>query len=150
MSVNKVFLMGRLTRDPELRQTQSGTSVCRFSVAVDRYSKDDEKKADFIDVTAWRQTAEFVCKWFGKGKMIFIEGNIQNNNYTDKNGNKVYSYVVTADKVDFCGDRQQDNTDYRQPTNSGYQQNNTGGNQAGGGGGFLDDFAPIGDGEAPF
>ena len=74
--------------------------------------------------------------------MIFVEGNLQNNNYTDKNGNKVYSYVVTADKVDFCGDRQQDN--------SGYRQSNTAGNQAGGSGGFLDDFAPIGDGEAPF
>ena len=108
--LNKVFLMGRLTRDPELRTTQNGIPNCRITVAVDRdYVKQgEERKADFIDVTCWRQQAEFVCKWFTKGKMILVEGKIQNNNYTDKNGNQVYSYAITADNVSFCGDKRSD------------------------------------------
>lgn len=104
--VNKIFLMGRLTRDPELRTTQSGTALCRFSVAVDRYVKQgEEKQSDFFDVTAWRQTADFVGKYFSKGRMIFVEGRLQNDNYTDQNGNKVYRNSIIADKVDFCGDK---------------------------------------------
>ena len=105
--LNKVFLMGRLTRDPELRTTQNGTPNCRISVAIDRRSsrQGEEKQADFIDVTCWNQTAEFVCKWFTKGRMILVEGSIRNNNYTDKNGNKIYSYSIWADNVQFCGDK---------------------------------------------
>lgn len=103
---NRIILMGRLTRDPELRTTQSGIQMCRFSVAVDRaYSKGEEKQTDFIDITAWRQTAEFVCKWFTKGRMILVEGKLQNNNYTDQNGVKHYQNVVIADSVAFCGDK---------------------------------------------
>ncbi len=103
---NRVILMGRLTRDPELRTTQSGIQMCRFSVAVDRqYSKGEEKQADFFDVTVWRNTAEFVCKYFVKGKMIHIEGRLQNNNYTDNNGIKHYSTAIIADNVSFCGDK---------------------------------------------
>lgn len=153
---NRVILMGRLTRDPELKTTQSGISMCRFSIAVDRYSKGDEKKADFIDCTAWRQTAEFVCKYFSKGRMIHIEGDIQNNNYTDNNGVKHYSNIVNVQNVSFCGDKsggQEGTPEYRpsqaampqsttvQPTT---QPNNS--VQLG----SLEDFVEIGDGEVPF
>jgi single-strand DNA-binding protein len=102
--INKVILMGRLTADPELRQTTSGIASCRFSVAVDRgyKSKDTgERQADFINVVAWRQTAEFVSRYFSKGKMIIVEGSLRNNNYTDANGTKHYSMEVQADNVTF-------------------------------------------------
>lgn len=102
--VNKVILIGRLTADPELRQTQSGISSCRFTVAVNRpyKSKDsNENEADFINVIAWRQTAEFVSRYFSKGKMIIVEGSLRNNNYTDQNGVKHYSMNVLADNVSF-------------------------------------------------
>lgn len=102
---NRVILMGRLTKDPELKTTQSGISMCRFSIAVDRYSKGDDKKCDFIDCTAWRQTAEFVCKYFSKGRMIHVEGDIQNNNYTDNNGIKHYQNTINVQNVSFCGDK---------------------------------------------
>ena len=134
---NRIILMGRLTRDPELRTTQSGIQMCRFSVAVDRaYSKGEEKQTDFIDITAWRQTAEFVCKWFTKGRMILVEGKLQNNNYTDQNGVKHYQNVVIADSVAFCGDKSgnqqsggqtQQNQQYQQGyQNQGYQQQSYG------------------------
>ena len=81
--------MGRLVADPELRQTPNGVSVITFTVAVDRnYSRDRERQTDFIDVVAWRQTAEFVSKYFSKGKMIIVEGSIQTRSYEDRNGNK--------------------------------------------------------------
>lgn len=100
--INRVILMGRLTRDPEFRQTTSGIPVCRFSVAVDRpYRKEQEKKADFINVTAWRNTAEFVSRYFSKGKMIIVEGSLHNNDYTDNNGVKHYSMDVQAENVSF-------------------------------------------------
>lgn len=102
--INKVILMGRLTADPELAQTQSGISVCRFTVAVNRQYADKqtgERQADFISVTAWRNTAEFVTKYFHKGSMIIVEGSLRNNDYTDKNGVKHYSMVVLADNVAF-------------------------------------------------
>lgn len=104
---NRVILMGRLVRDPELKTTQSGISMCRFSVAVDRkFAKQgEERQADFFDVTVWRQTAEFVCKYFTKGRMIHIEGVLQNNNYTDKDGVKHYSNIVIGENVSFCGDK---------------------------------------------
>lgn len=100
--LNKVILMGRLTRDPEFRQTTSGIPVCRITVAVDRpVRKDQEKQADFINVTCWRQTAEFVSRYFSKGKMIIVEGALRNNDYTDNNGVKHYSMEVQADNVTF-------------------------------------------------
>ena len=88
--INVVAIMGRLTYDPELRTTPTGVSVVRFQVAVDRNFQraGEERKADFIDVTAWRQTAEFVSKYFRKGSMIAVEGSIQTDNFTDKDGNK--------------------------------------------------------------
>lgn len=102
--INTVILMGRLTADPDSGQTQSGTAYCRFTVAVDRKFADKttgERQADFISCVAWRKTAEFVSKYFSKGKMIIIEGTLQNNNYTDSNGVKHYSYNVVADSVSF-------------------------------------------------
>jgi single-strand DNA-binding protein len=117
--------MGRLTKDPELKNTQSGIPMCRFSIAVDRaYSKGQEKQTDFIDITAWRQTAEFVAKYFSKGRMILVEGKLQNNNYTDQNGVKHYQNVVIADSVAFCGDKAQSSNQngYQQPYQNQYQQ----------------------------
>ena len=103
---NRIILMGRLTKDPELKTTQSGVTMCRFSIAVDRaYSKGQEKQTDFFDITAWRQTAEFVSKYFSKGRMILVEGKLQNNNYTDQNGVKQYRNAIIADSVSFCGDK---------------------------------------------
>ena len=101
--LNKVVLMGRLTADPELRQTQSGVNSCRFTVAVDRnfVPQGGERQADFIGCTAWGKTAEFVSKYFLKGQMIIVEGTLRNNNYTDSNGVKHYSYNVVADSVSF-------------------------------------------------
>ena len=100
--MNSVSLMGRLTADPELKTTQSGLSFCRFTVAADRYSKDGEDTADFISCVAWRSTAEFICNYFLKGNKIALIGSIQTGSYTDKDGRKVYTTDVNADKVFFC------------------------------------------------
>lgn len=107
--MNKVILVGRLTADPELRQTQSGISSCRFTVAVDRRLPDKEtgeRKADFVTCVAFNKTAEFLSKWFTKGKMIAVEGNLRNNNYKDKNHDDVMHYTmdVMVDNVEFAGD----------------------------------------------
>lgn len=100
--LNKVILMGRLCADPEFRQTTSGVPVCRIRVAVDRpFRKDQERQADFINVTCWRNTAEFVSRYFSKGKMIIVEGSLRNNDYTDNNGVKHYTMDVQADNVSF-------------------------------------------------
>ena len=110
--LNKIVIMGRLTRDPELRQTQTGTSVASFSLAVDRDFKDKqtgEKATDFIDVVAWRQTAEFVSRFFAKGRMAVVEGRLQLRDWTDKEGNKRRNAEVLADHVYF-GDSKNDNT----------------------------------------
>lgn len=105
--INTVIIMGRLTADPELKKTQSGTSVTSFTVAVDRrfQQKGEEKQADFINIVAWRQTAEFVEKYFSKGSMIAIRGSIQTRTYEDKNGNKRTAVEVVADEVSFCGSK---------------------------------------------
>lgn len=100
--INKVILMGRLTADPELKQTQGGIAFCKFTVAINRpRQKDKEQEADFISVTSWRNTAEFVAKYFAKGKMIIVEGSLRNNNYTDNNGVQHYSMDILADSVNF-------------------------------------------------
>ena len=105
--INNVVLMGRLTAVPELKTTQSGISTVRFSVAVERrYNKQGEdRQTDFIDCVAWRQTAEFVSKYFNKGSMIAVEGSIQTRNYEDKNGNKRKAVEVQVDNVSFCGSK---------------------------------------------
>lgn len=101
--LNKIILMGRLTRNPELRRTESGTAVCSFSIAVDRdfKSKNGEKETDFIDIVAWRATAEFVSKYFTKGRMAVVEGRLQIRDWTDKEGGKRRSAEVIADNVYF-------------------------------------------------
>lgn len=105
--LNKVILMGRLTRDPELKQTTQGTSVCSFSIAVDRrfVKQGEERQADFINIVTWRQTAEFVSRYFTKGRMINVVGSLQTRSYDDQNGVKRYVTEVVADEVNFCGDR---------------------------------------------
>ena len=107
--LNKIFIMGRLTRDPELRRTQSGTPVTSFSLAVDRdyKSQSGEKETDFIDVVAWRSTAEFVSKYFTKGRMAVVEGRLQIRPWTDKDGNNRRSAEVVADNIYF-GDSKRD------------------------------------------
>ena len=101
--LNKIVLMGRLTRDPDLRRTQSGTAVASFTLAVDRDYKpqDGERETDFIDIVAWRSTAEFVSKYFTKGRMAVVEGRLQVRDWTDKDGNKRRSTEVVADNVYF-------------------------------------------------
>ena len=105
--LNSVVIMGRLVADPELRTTASGKPVTSFTVAVDkRFNKQgEEKQADFIDIIAWRNTAEFVCKHFRKGSMIAVQGSIQTRMYEDKNGNKRKAVEIVADEVSFCGDK---------------------------------------------
>ena len=105
--INMVALMGRLTYEPELRKTPSDVSVLRFQVACDRsYQRAGaERQADFIDCVAWRQTAEFISRYFHKGSMIAIEGTIQTSNYTDKNGNNRKQTEVLANNVSFCGSK---------------------------------------------
>lgn len=103
MGLNVVVLMGRMVADPELKRTQSGVSVSSFRVAVDRSFSKEERKADFIDVVAWKSTAEFVCKYFHKGSMIALAGSLQTRSYEDKNGNKRTAYEVVANEVHFAG-----------------------------------------------
>ena len=108
--LNRIILMGRLTRDPELRHTQTGTPVASFSLAVDRDFKDKstgEKATDFIDILAWRSTAEFVSRFFTKGRMAVVEGRLQLRDWTDRDGNKRRSAEVVADNVYF-GDSKRD------------------------------------------
>ncbi len=102
--MNNICLLGRLTADPELRHTPSQVAVTSFTVAVDRsYTpKGQERQADFIPVVAWRQTAEFVCRYFRKGQRIALQGSLQSRSYTDKDGNKRTAYEVVADNVFFA------------------------------------------------
>ena len=104
--LNIAVIMGRLTADPELRTTQSGLSVTSFTVAVDRaYKSGDERQTDFINVVAWRGTADFVSRYFKKGQMIAVQGSIQTRNYEDRNGNKRIAVEIIADSVSFCGSK---------------------------------------------
>lgn len=109
--MNNVSLMGRLCADPELKHTQSQISVTSFNLAVDRsYTpKGQEKQTDFITIVAWRQTAEFICKYFKKGAMIALQGSIQTRPYEDKNGNKRTAFEVLADRVFFTGEKREEN-----------------------------------------
>lgn len=136
--LNKIILMGRLTRDPELRRTQSGTAVAGFSLAVDRDFKSDggERETDFIDIVAWRNTAEFVSKYFTKGRMAVVEGRLQIRDWTDRDGGKRRSAEVVAENVYF-GDSKRSGSD------TSAQVPEPGGQQ---------DFAESGeeDGELPF
>ena len=136
--LNHIVIMGRLTRDPELRRTQSGTAVTSFSLAVDRDVKnqDGSRSADFIDCVAWKGTAEFVSKYFSKGRMAVVEGRLQIRDWTDRDGGKRRSAEVVANNVYFGDSRKDDESHptYSAPPSAG------------------SDFAEIGeeDGEFPF
>ena len=104
--LNKVILMGRLAADPELRRTTSGTAVTSFSLAVERSkARDGSKETDFIDVVAWSGTAELVCKYLGKGRMVVLCGRLQTRNWEDKSGNRRKSVEVVAEEVHFAGSK---------------------------------------------
>ena len=108
--LNKVIIMGRLTRDPEIKKVNNDISVCSFSIACDRdivNKQNNERETDFFDVTAWRSTADFVGKYFGKGRMIVVVGRLQKRNYTDKEGNKRSAVDIIAENVYF-GDSKRD------------------------------------------
>ena len=137
--LNKAILMGRLTRDPELRHTQSEIPVATFTLAVDRgFKGGDERQTDFINIVAWRGTAEFVSRWFAKGQLVAVSGRIQVRNYTDRDGNKRTATEVVADECFFAeskksGSAQEENVPPFAP-------------------GFSDDFEELygEDGELPY
>lgn len=116
--INTITLMGRLVADPELRTTTSGLSVARFRIAVDRaYAKSgEERQTDYINIVAWRQSADFVCRYFKKGQMIALTGSLQSNNYEDRDGNKRTSYEVVADRISFCGSKSESGGSSSYPT----------------------------------
>ena len=127
MAFNKVILMGRLTADPELKQTQSGTAVTSFSLAVDRkYNKDEEKKCDFITIVAWKQTAEFICKYFKKGSAILLCGELQTKSWKDNQGNTRYATEVLANEVSFCEGKNNSEGNSTPNTRNGSQSVNSG------------------------
>lgn len=143
--LNVVAIMGRLVADPELRTTGNGTNVCSFRIACDRnfVQQGQERQADFIDVVAWRQSAEFICKYFQKGSLIAVEGSLQSRQYQDKNGNKRTAVEVLANQINFAGGKKPGGQpvddggeappkDYREPAPA-YSQ------------GSADDFAVISD-----
>lgn len=147
--LNHITIMGRLTRDPELRRTGSGVAVASFTVAVDRdfNPKDGEKETDFIDCVAWRHTGEFVSKYFTKGRMIVVSGRPQIRSWTDKEGNKRRSAEVVADSCYFGDSKKGGNDD------SDYHDGYSGGEYAGsyGGGSYEPqggDFAQLDDDDA--
>lgn len=111
--INVAVLMGRLTADPDVKLTNSGITVANFTLAVERaYVKaGEERQTDFIDVVAWRQTADFISRYFSKGNMIAIQGAIQTRNYTDKEGNKRKAFEILAEKASFCGENKNAVTD---------------------------------------
>lgn len=115
--LNKVIIMGRITKDLEVRQTPSGTAILRFTVAVDRPVKQGEKQTDFINCAAFGQRAEFINRYFGKGRLIAIEGNIRTGNYEDKNGRTVYTTDIWVDAASFTGEPKSEN-------NGGYSGDN--------------------------
>lgn len=106
---NKVIMMGRIVNDIELKTTPTGVNVATFRIAVDRrfQSKGEERKSDFFNIVVWRQQADFVNRYFGKGRMILIEGELNTRNYTDKNGNPSTWYEIVADRVSFTGEAKQ-------------------------------------------
>ena len=151
--MNKIIIVGRLTAAPELRQTQSGIASCRFTVAVNRRFKNDkgEYEADFISCQAWRQTAEFVAKYFSKGSMICIDGTLRTGSYQGKNHSDVTHYTtdVLVENVEFCGSKKE--SEQSPPTN----QNNANKPQSyetnSASFGNLSDFEEIlSDGDVPF
>ena len=147
--LNHITIMGRLTRDPELRRTGSGIAVASFTVAVDRdFGGRDggEKETDFIDCVAWRQTGEFVSKYFTKGRMIVVSGRLQIRSWTDKDGNKRRTAEVVADNCYF-GDSKRD-SDSGSAYSGGYQNNYGGNNYGAPAAAPASDFAMLDDDDA--
>ena len=140
--LNKVVIMGRFTKDPELRRTGSGTAVTSFSLACDRdfKSQSGDKETDFIEVVAWKNTAEFVSKYFSKGRMAVVEGRLQIRDWTDKDGGKRRSAEVVADNVYFADSKRSESNDNQKENFNALS------------GRLSDDFVPISeeDGEIPF
>ena len=140
--LNKIILMGRLAREPELKRTTSGTAVTSFSLAVDRdfKSQSGEKETDWIDCVAWRGTAETVCKYFAKGRMMIVVGRLQIRDWTDKDGGKRRSAEVVADNVYFADSKRSESNENQRENFNALS------------GRLSDDFVPISeeDGELPF
>ena len=140
--LNKILIMGRLTRDPELRRTGSGTAVTSFSLACDRdfKSQSGDKETDFIEVVAWKNTAEFVSKYFSKGRMAVVDGRLQIRDWTDKAGNKRITAEVVADNVYFADSKRSESNENQKENFNALS------------GRLSDDFVPISeeDGEIPF
>ncbi len=131
--LNRTILMGRLTRDPELRRTQNDTPVVSFTLAVNRPKyKDADPVADFIDIVAWRKTAEFVSQYFQKGQLVAVEGRLQVRAYEDKEGKKRKAVEIVADQVHFAERRKNDSGDNGLPSD------------------FVPDFGEDDDGDLPF
>lgn len=139
---NKVIMMGRLTRDPELKTTPSGVNVCSFSIAVDRrfQAKGEEKKTDFFNIVAWRTTGEFVVKYFRKGSLILVEGELQTRQYTNKDGINVNVTEIIAEQVSFTGEKARD----------GAQSGNNAAPAAAQTAGGANDYAGVSDDDYPF
>lgn len=147
---NKAIVMGRLTADPELRQTPNGISVTSFSIAVARQfsGKTGERVTDFLDIVAWRQTAEFVCRYFKKGRPILIEGSIQTRTYQDKTGNNRRAWEIVADSAHFADSKPNEDGGYAQPSYGQSSGNEPPAMQAPApaySSGSIDDFAAIDD-----
>ena len=142
MALNKIFLQGRLTRDPELRRTGSGAAVTSFSLACDRdfKSQSGDKETDFIEVVAWKNTAEFVSKYFSKGRMAVVDGRLQIRDWTDKAGSKRTTAEVVADNVYFADSKRSESNENQKENFNALS------------GRLSDDFVPISeeDGEIPF
>lgn len=145
--LNVVAIMGRLVADPELRTTTQGNSVCSFRIACDRsyVQQGQERQADFIDIVAWRQQADFVSKYFQKGSLIAVEGSLQTRQYKDKQGNNRTAVEVVANNISFAGAKRQDSQNapsYERQTANPVQQAKA---QSGFAQGSADDFAVISD-----
>ena len=140
--LNKVVIMGRLTKDPELRRTGSGTAVTSFSLACDRdfKSQSGDKETDFIEVVSWKNTAEFVSKYFGKGRMVVVDGRLQIRDWTDKAGNRRTTAEVVADNVYFADSKRSESNDNQRENFNALS------------GRMSDDFVPISEdgGDIPF
>lgn len=161
--MNKVILMGRLTRDVEMRQTPSGVNLARFTIAINRrFSTKDSQQTDFINCVAWRQTAEFISRYFGKGSMIAIVGNIQSRSWDGQDGKRQYATEVVVDEAYFTGSRAetsgggqqsygggQPNYGGGQPNYGGGQPNYGGGQQSYGGGQSASGYNPVPQSNAP-
>lgn len=143
--MNRCIFMGRLATAPELKTTPNGISVCTFRLAVERnyQKKGEEKKADFFNVVAWRASAEFVAKWFGKGRLILVEGELQTRQYTDKNGNPATWYEIIGENFYFTGEKKDSsvtNSVPQSPTEQPTQQSTNYGDNSIYGQGDTDDY----------